>query len=94
MFVGRYRQRPFIETVERAQLYYSSLTKYSDQDKKQSPSPYLYCLYGLGELPQSFARLSAIYGGTYMLGVPVEVQLDDAGHFVGVKSGDEVSGIN
>lgn len=86
-----YRQKPFMETVERAQLYYSSLTKYSDQDKKQSPSPYLYCLYGLGELPQSFARLSAIYGGTYMLGVPVEVQLDDAGHFVGVKSGDEVA---
>ena len=30
-------------------------------------SPYLYPLYGLGELPQGFARLSAIYGGTYML---------------------------
>ncbi|KAJ1476351.1 GDP dissociation inhibitor-domain-containing protein, partial [Baffinella frigidus] len=30
-------------------------------------SPYLYPLYGLGELPQAFARLAAVYGGTYML---------------------------
>ena len=39
-------------------------------------SPYLYTLYGLGELPQAFARLAAVHGGTYMLnrdleGVPV-----------------------
>ena len=26
-------------------------------------SPYLYPLYGLGELPQAFARLAAVYGG-------------------------------
>jgi len=32
----------------------------------------LYPLYGLGELPQGFARLSAIYGGTYMLDKPVD----------------------
>ncbi|XP_063718856.1 rab GDP dissociation inhibitor beta-like [Symsagittifera roscoffensis] len=86
-----YRQRPFMETVDKAQLYYSSLTRYSDQDKKQSPSPYLYCLYGLGELPQSFARLSAIYGGTYMLGVPVDVELNDSGTFVAVKSKEGVA---
>lgn len=30
-------------------------------------SPFLYPLYGLGELPQSFARLAAVHGGTYML---------------------------
>ncbi|RVW39846.1 Guanosine nucleotide diphosphate dissociation inhibitor 2 [Vitis vinifera] len=27
-------------------------------------------MYGLGELPQAFARLSAVYGGTYMLNKP------------------------
>jgi RAB protein geranylgeranyltransferase component A len=26
----------------------------------------------LGELPQGFARLAAIYGGTYMLNKPIE----------------------
>lgn len=53
-------------------------------------SPYIYPLYGLGELPQSFARLSAIYGGTYMLDKKVdEIVLGPDGKFVGVKSGGE-----
>lgn len=53
-------------------------------------SPYIYPLYGLGELPQSFARLSAIYGGTYMLDKPIDaIVTDDAGKFVGVTSGGE-----
>jgi Rab GDP dissociation inhibitor len=53
-------------------------------------SPYIYPLYGLGELPQSFARLSAIYGGTYMLDKPIdEIVTDSAGKFIGVRSGDE-----
>lgn len=53
-------------------------------------SPYIYPLYGLGELPQSFARLSAIYGGTYMLDKPVdEIVTDKSGQFVGVRSGSE-----
>ena len=53
-------------------------------------SPYIYPLYGLGELPQSFARLSAIYGGTYMLEKPIdEIVTDEDGKFVGVRSGKE-----
>ena len=53
-------------------------------------SPYIYPLYGLGELPQAFARLSAIYGGTYMLDKPVDEIVTGAdGKFVGVRSGSE-----
>lgn len=52
-------------------------------------SPYIYPLYGLGELPQSFARLSAIYGGTYMLDKPIEEIVTKDGKFVGVRSGSE-----
>ena len=53
-------------------------------------SPYIYPLYGLGELPQAFARLSAIYGGTYMLDKPIDEIVTDAdGKFVGVRSGNE-----
>ena len=53
-------------------------------------SPYIYPLYGLGELPQSFARLSAIYGGTYMLDKHIdEIVTDASGNFVGVRSGEE-----
>lgn len=53
-------------------------------------SPYIYPLYGLGELPQSFARLSAIYGGTYMLDKKVdEIVTDSNGNFTGVRCGEE-----
>ncbi|PSS37597.1 hypothetical protein PHLCEN_2v524 [Hermanssonia centrifuga] len=53
-------------------------------------SPYIYPLYGLGELPQSFARLSAIYGGTYMLDKSIDEIVTDAdGKFIGVRSGNE-----
>ena len=53
-------------------------------------SPYIYPLYGLGELPQAFARLSAIYGGTYMLDKKIEsVNVGDDGMFTGVTSDGE-----
>lgn len=53
-------------------------------------SPYIYPQYGLGELPQSFARLSAIYGGTYMLDKKIEsVNVGEDGYFTGVTSAGE-----
>ncbi|GFH14256.1 guanosine nucleotide diphosphate dissociation inhibitor, partial [Haematococcus lacustris] len=55
-------------------------------------APYLYPRYGLGELPQAFARLSAVYGGTYMLSKPdAEVVYDESGKAVGVKSEGETA---
>lgn len=55
-------------------------------------SPYIYPLYGLGELPQGFARLAAIYGGTYMLDKNVDALVcDESGKVIGVKSGEEVA---
>jgi len=36
-------------------------------------------------------RLSAIYGGTYMLDKPVDEIVMENGKVVGVKSGDEVA---
>ena len=49
-------------------------------------SPYIYPLYGLGELPQGFARLSAIYGGTYMLNTHVDEVAYESGKAVGIKA--------
>lgn len=77
-----YKQLPFGVTVEKIRLYSDSLARYGK-------SPYLYPLYGLGELPQGFARLSAIYGGTYMLDKPVDSLVVEGGKVVGVKCGDE-----
>jgi Rab GDP dissociation inhibitor len=70
------------ETVQKIRLYNDSLAHYGK-------SPYLYPLYGLGDLPQAFARLSAIYGGTYMLNKPVEGVVYENGRVVGVRSEGE-----
>lgn len=48
-------------------------------------------MYGLGELPQGFARLSAIYGGTYMLDKPIDEIIMKDGKAVGVRSGEEIA---
>ncbi|KDN36775.1 rab GTPase activator [Tilletiaria anomala UBC 951] len=78
-----YAKRPARETYDRIILYTSSMARYGK-------SPYIYPLYGLGELPQGFARLSAIYGGTFMLDKPVdEIVVDESGKFKGVRSGEE-----
>lgn len=66
-----YEVFPAVETIRRIKLYSDSLARYGK-------SPYLYPMYGLGELPQGFARLSAIYGGTYMLDKPIdEIVMED-----------------
>lgn len=68
------------ETINRIRLYVNSMARYGK-------SPYIYPLYGLGELPQGFARLSAIYGGTYMLNTSIdEVLHDDSGKVSGIKA--------
>ena len=78
-----YLQRPAREAYERILLYTTSMARYGK-------SPYIYCSYGLGELPQAFARLSAIYGGTYMLAKPIEkIVTDESGKFTGVTSEGE-----
>lgn len=66
-----------MDAITRIRLYANSMARYGK-------SPYIYPLYGLGELPQGFARLSAIYGGTYMLNTSIdEIQYE----------GNKVSGI-
>jgi len=67
------------DAIERIRLYGNSVARYGK-------SPYIYPLYGLGELPQGFARLSAIYGGTYMLNTSVDEILYEDGKAVGIKA--------
>ncbi|KAL1930913.1 hypothetical protein VTP01DRAFT_10050 [Rhizomucor pusillus] len=79
-----YLQLPARDTIEKIRLYAASVLRYGK-------SPYIYPLYGLGDLPQAFARLSAVYGGTYMLDKKIdELVYDESGKVTGVKSGDEI----
>ncbi|KAJ5210936.1 GDP dissociation inhibitor [Penicillium cf. griseofulvum] len=68
-----------VETINRIRLYVNSMARYGK-------SPYIYPLYGLGELPQGFARLSAIYGGTYMLNTDIDEVLYENGKVSGIKA--------
>jgi Rab GDP dissociation inhibitor len=81
-----YLSAPAQDTVMKIKLYYDSLMRFEG-----TTSPYIYPLYGLGELPQAFARLSAVYGGTYMLAKPdCKVEYED-GKAVGVTSEGETA---
>jgi len=79
-----YIKQPALELVKRVRIYGESVLRYGN-------SPYIYPLYGLGEMPQGFARLAAIYGGTYMLNKPIEEIVYENGVAVGVKSEGEVA---
>jgi Rab GDP dissociation inhibitor len=77
-----YLAQPAHEALKKIQLYVDSLGKYGD-------SPFLYPVYGLGGIPESFSRLCAIHGGTYMLNTRVDEILMKDGKVVGIKSGEE-----
>jgi len=79
-----YLDQPCIDSLKKLKLYYDSLSQYGK-------SPYLYPLYGLGELPQGFARLCAVYGGTFMLDKPVDDVVIEDGKVTGVTSNGETA---
>ncbi|KAM9408409.1 rab GDP dissociation inhibitor beta [Pholidichthys leucotaenia] len=74
-----YLDQPCLETINRIRLYSESLSRHRN-------SPYLYPVYGLGELPQGFARLSAEYGGTFLLNREVDEIVMENGKVKAVKS--------
>jgi Rab GDP dissociation inhibitor len=80
-----YLTEPAFKTLEKMQLYINSIARYGQ-------SPFIYPVYGLGGLPESFARLSAIHGGTYMLDKPVDkILYGEDGKVCGIESGGEVA---
>ena len=77
-----YLSKPHWETYDRIKLYTDSAIKYGS-------SPFMYPMYGLGELAQGFARLVSRLGGIMMLNIPIDaVEATEDGK-VAVKSSDQ-----
>jgi Rab GDP dissociation inhibitor len=78
--------QPALPTVQALQAYMYSLSRYGT-------SPYIYPLYGLGGLPESFSRICAIHGGTFMLNQDIDEILFDetSGKAKGVKAGNQMA---
>ncbi|KAK3923718.1 Rab proteins geranylgeranyltransferase component A 2 [Frankliniella fusca] len=70
---------PCMEGVERTQRFLNSLGRYGN-------TPFLWPMYGAGELPQAFCRLCAVFGGTYCLQHPAKALLVADDRCVGVVS--------
>ena len=79
-----YVERKAIDVVEKIQLYIDSVGRFGD-------SPFIYPVYGLSGIPESFSRKSAVYGGTYMLNVELKnIETKDGLHTItGVWEGTE-----
>lgn len=54
-----------LEGLKATQKFLSSLGRFGN-------TPFLWSMYGSGELPQAFCRLAAVFGGTYYLGRSVD----------------------
>ena len=57
-----YVDLPSMDVMKKLKLYINSVGLYGD-------SPFIYPIYGLSGIPESFSRKSAVYGGVYMLNV-------------------------
>jgi Rab GDP dissociation inhibitor len=79
-----YLHKPCGETIKRINLYRDSIAKYGR-------SPYIYPVYGLGELPQGFSRLAALHGGVFMVNKPVDEVVMQDGVAVGITSAGEIA---
>ncbi|XP_039295331.1 rab proteins geranylgeranyltransferase component A 1 [Nilaparvata lugens] len=78
-------QTPCMEGVERTQRFLNSLGRYGN-------TPFLWPMYGSGELPQCFCRLCAVFGGVYYLKRAthgVIVAASDGGKCTGIVSSQQ-----
>eukprot|EP00917_Polyrhabdina_sp_WS-2016_P011080 GHVP01024290.1.p1 GENE.GHVP01024290.1~~GHVP01024290.1.p1 ORF type:complete len:455 (+),score=61.46 GHVP01024290.1:1292-2656(+) len=78
----KYLSEPCGPTFDKIKMYVLSLARFGN-------SPFIYPVYGLGGLPEGFSRLSARYGGTYMLNAKIKgFKYDSQGKVCGVEDED------
>ena len=76
---------PCLQGLKSTKKFLTSLGRFGN-------TPFLWSMYGSGELPQAFCRLCAVFGGTYYLGKPVEALILKSNHVEGViTNGQRIS---
>lgn len=71
----KYVRNGFEDQSTRAML--QRLTRFIESMNVHSELPYLYPIYGTGDITQIFSRISAVYGGAFLLGTEFEIQSVD-----------------
>lgn len=79
---------PCIEGILRTKKFLGSLGRYGN-------TPFLFPMYGCGEIPQCFCRLCAVFGGVYCLKRPIAeihfgIETNASREFVAIKCGDQI----
>lgn len=67
-----------VEPSETTRSACKSIKKFMLATQRYGKSPFLFPIYGSGEFPQSFCRLSAVFGGTYCLNRSID-KVNDKG---------------
>ncbi|KAG5899046.1 hypothetical protein JTB14_000070 [Gonioctena quinquepunctata] len=75
-------QTPCHEGVEKAKRFLNSLGRFGK-------TPLLFSMYGSGEIPQAFCRLSAVFGGTFALSQPLKGFIESDNKFKSLVVGDQ-----
>lgn len=76
-------QTSFKDALKSIKLFLSSIGRYGN-------TPFLFPMYGCGEIPQCFCRLCAVFGGIYCLNRAVsEVEAIPESEKVSLKIGDQ-----
>lgn len=61
-----------VEPTETTRKACENIRKFTFSTERFGRSPFLFPLYGCGEFPQSFCRLSAVFGGIYCLNTQID----------------------
>ncbi|XP_023339361.1 rab proteins geranylgeranyltransferase component A-like [Eurytemora carolleeae] len=69
-----------VQGIQQTRKFLSSLGRFGS-------TPFLWSMYGSGELPQAFCRLCAVYGGVYYLGRALDNIIIKDGKCIGVVAG-------
>ena len=75
-----YLKKSAKDLIYKVRLYINSSNKFKNQN-----SPYLYPMYGFGDLPQAFDRLCSAHGGTFMLNKQIDDFIWEGNKVVGIK---------